>query len=70
MSYFEGVQGLQNFFWDIDIFNEELHGILKRAFGEVCDARDKYDTDMKKAAFIVALGKLFMAMRLRGLFPA
>ena len=70
VSYFEWVQGLQNFFWDLDRINEELHGILKRAFVEVCEAKDKYDTDMKKAAFIVALGKLFMAMRLRGLFPA
>ncbi len=70
VSYFEWVQGLQNFFWDLDRINEELHGILKRAFVEVCEAAAHYNTDMKKAAFIVALRKLFMAMRLRGLFPA
>ncbi len=70
VSYFEWVQGLQNFFWDLDQINAKLHDILKEAFDRVYDAHQTYNVDMKKAAFIAALRRLERAMRLRGLFPA
>lgn len=70
VSYFEWVQGLQNFFWDLDQINAKLHDILKDAFDRVYDAHQTYNVDMKKAAFIAALRRLERAMRLRGLFPA
>ncbi|PIK13953.1 Glu/Leu/Phe/Val dehydrogenase [Halobacteriovorax sp. JY17] len=70
VSYFEWVQGLQNFFWDLDQINGKLHDILKDSFENVYETATKYNTDMKKAAFIAALARLERAMRLRGLFPA
>lgn len=70
VSYFEWVQGLQNFFWDLDQINSKLHDILKDSFDNVYETSVKYNTDMKKAAFIAALDRLERAMRLRGLFPA
>lgn len=70
VSYFEWVQGLQNFFWDLDQINNKLHDILKEAFDNVYDNHKKYKVDMKKAAFISALERLERAMRLRGLFPS
>ena len=70
VSYFEWVQGLQNFFWDLDQINSKLHDILKDSFDNVYETAEKYNTDMKKAAFIAALARLERAMRLRGLFPA
>lgn len=70
VSYFEWVQGLQNFFWDLERINKTLHDILEDAFNRVCDASDIYKVDMKKAAMIEALERLSKAMRLRGLFPA
>ena len=70
VSYFEWVQGLQNFFWDLDQINSKLYSILKNSFDEVIDCHEKYEVDMKKAAFIAALNRLDGAMRLRGLFPA
>ncbi|OUR93485.1 glutamate dehydrogenase [Halobacteriovorax marinus] len=70
VSYFEWVQGLQNFFWDLDQINSKLHDILKDSFDNVYETAQKYETDMKKAAFISALSRLERAMRLRGLFPA
>ncbi|MFG1500056.1 Glu/Leu/Phe/Val dehydrogenase [Halobacteriovorax sp. XZX-3] len=69
VSYFEWVQGLQNFFWDLSEINKKLHDILKDAFENVYEAHQKYDIDMKKAAFVAALRRLERAMRLRGLFP-
>ncbi|MFG1483903.1 Glu/Leu/Phe/Val dehydrogenase [Halobacteriovorax sp. HFRX-2_2] len=69
VSYFEWVQGLQNFFWDLSEINKKLHDILKDAFENVYEAHQKYEIDMKKAAFVAALRRLERAMRLRGLFP-
>jgi glutamate dehydrogenase/leucine dehydrogenase len=69
VSYFEWVQGLAHFFWDIDQINQSLHRILKEAFAEVVAKQVHYKVDMKKAAMIAALSKLEAAMKLRGLFP-
>jgi glutamate dehydrogenase (NAD(P)+) len=69
VSYFEWVQGMAHFFWDLDQINKTLHRILKKAFAEVVHHAEKYETDMKKAALITALEKLSAAMKLRGLFP-
>lgn len=70
VSYFEWVQGLQNFFWGLDEINKQLHKILEKSFHEVADLSVQYKVDMKKAAYISALKRLYKAMRIRGLFPA
>ncbi len=70
VSYFEWVQGLQNFFWSLDEINNKMHAILKEAFENVVTAADTYNVDMKRAALIGALRRLEKAMRLRGLFPS
>jgi glutamate dehydrogenase/leucine dehydrogenase len=70
VSYFEWVQGLQNFFWDLDQINSKLYSILKEAFDNVIHCHETYKVDMKQAAFIAALQRLANAMRVRGLFPA
>lgn len=70
VSYFEWVQGLQNFFWSIDEINRKLHDILKQSFQSVVACQEKHSIDMKQAAFIEALDRLDKAMRLRGLFPS
>lgn len=69
VSYFEWVQGLQNFFWNLDEINSKLHGILKDAFENVYGVSQEFKVDMKKAAFIAAFRRLERAMRYRGLFP-
>lgn len=69
VSYFEWVQGLAHFFWDLEQINKTLHGILFNAFNEVIAKATHYKVDMKQAAMIAALQKLESAMRVRGLFP-
>lgn len=70
VSYFEWVQGLQNFFWDLNEINTKLHGILQKSFEDVYNCSRAYKCDMKKAALITALKRLEKAMKLRGLFPS
>lgn len=69
VSYFEWVQGLQSFFWDLDTINKKLHDILKLAFDRVVFTQQQYKCNMKEAAFIASLERLQGAMRLRGMWP-
>ncbi len=69
VSYFEWVQGLQHFFWDLEQINTKLHEILKAAFDEVVFNKDKLDSDMKTAAMVTSIKRLSKAMRLRGMWP-
>ena len=70
MSYFEWVQGLQSFFWDLDEVNKRLHSILKEAFENVYTTSKEFDCNMKSAALVAAIRRLEKAMKLRGLWPS
>ena len=69
VSYFEWVQGLQNFFWSEREVNAKLAEVMENAFKKVVDIRDRYNCGMKTAALIAGVDRLDKAMRLRGLFP-
>ncbi len=69
VSYFEWVQGMAQFFWDLDEINNRLHRILRNSFDEVLRTSINYKVDMKKAALISSLKRLSSAMRIRGMFP-
>jgi glutamate dehydrogenase (NAD(P)+) len=69
VSYFEWVQGLQMFFWDLETVNKKLHDIMKLAFDQVWKNATVYKVNMKQAAFITSLDRIQVAMRLRGMFP-
>lgn len=69
VSYFEWVQGLQMFFWDLETVNNKLHDIMKLAFEKVWKNSQEYKVNMKQAAFITSLQRLEGAMRLRGMWP-
>lgn len=70
VSYFEWVQGLQRYFWDLETINTKLHEILKKAFDEVWTNAEEYGVNMKEAAIITALDRIQKAMNLRGLWPS
>ena len=69
VSYFEWVQGLQHFFWDLEDVNKRLFGILQASFERVYENSKRYQVNMKTAAVISALERLEAACRLRGFFP-
>ena len=69
VSYFEWVQDLHSFFWDLDRIHTELRRLLTKSFKEVWDTSKKYNTDLRLAAYILAVSRVSDAMRLRGLFP-
>ena len=69
VSYFEWVQGIQNFFWSEDEVNTKLAEVMENAFKKVMDIQAKYRCGMKTAALIAGVDRLNRAMLLRGLFP-
>lgn len=70
VSYFEWVQGLQSFFWDLDEVNSKLHSIMKLAFENVYATSIEFKVNMKTAALVAAVRRLEKAMKLRGLWPS
>jgi glutamate dehydrogenase (NAD(P)+) len=69
VSYFEWVQGLQNFFWSLKEVNEELLKVMERAFEAVNAKADQADCDYRTAAYTIAISRVAEACRLKGLFP-
>lgn len=69
VSYFEWVQNVQKLFWTEEDVNKQLHQIMTRAFHEVHDLSVNKKVNMRTAAYMLALGRVAAAKRLRGIFP-
>ena len=69
VSYFEWVQGLENYFWDLKRVQSELQRVMERAFDEVNAKADEADCDYRTAAYTIAISRVAEASRLKGLFP-
>ena len=69
VSYFEWVQGLQNFFWSEAEVNTQLKAVMLKAFRKVAGYQDRHKCGMKTAALIAGVDRLAKAMLLRGLYP-
>jgi glutamate dehydrogenase (NAD(P)+) len=69
VSYFEWVQGLQEYFWREDEVNAKLHDIVARAFEEAWQTRDTYATSLRMASYGLAVQRVAEATTTRGLYP-
>ena len=69
VSYFEWVQGLQEYFWKEDEVNSNLHDIVRKAFHETWDMRARRKTSMRMAAYGLAVMRVSEATTTRGLYP-
>jgi glutamate dehydrogenase (NAD(P)+) len=69
VSYFEWVQGLQEYFWKEEEINAKLHEIVQKAFHETWELREKRKTSMRMAAYGLAVGRVAEATTIRGLYP-
>jgi glutamate dehydrogenase (NAD(P)+) len=69
VSYFEWVQGLQEYFWKEEEVNARLDDIVTRAFRETVQTRDRHKTSMRMAAYGVAVKRVAEATVTRGLYP-
>ena len=69
VSYFEWVQGLQEYFWkEYEVF-AKLNDIVVRAFEETWSTRERFATSMRMAAYGIAVQRVAEATTIRGLYP-
>ena len=66
VSYFEWVQSLDKYYWDEDEVHQRLHKHMTQAFRTILAESLKRKINMRLAAYIVAVGRVAEAMRLRG----
>jgi glutamate dehydrogenase (NAD(P)+) len=69
VSYFEWVQGLQNFFWSEEEVNKNLEKIMIKAFQDVLAISQRREVSMRIAAYILAIDRVATATLLRGIYP-
>jgi glutamate dehydrogenase (NAD(P)+) len=69
VSYFEWVQGLQEYFWKEDEVNAKLNEIVVRAFEETWAARERAGTTLRAAAYGLAVQRVAEATTIRGIYP-
>ncbi|HNW94273.1 MAG TPA: glutamate dehydrogenase, partial [bacterium] len=69
VSYFEWVQGLQEYFWSEADVNERLRQVMDFAFSEVWERTQQEKVPMRLGAYMVAIGKVAEALRHRGIYP-
>ena len=69
VSYFEWVQDLQGYFWDVNDVNSRLERVMSGSYRGVADVAKKHGVNNRTAAYIVAVGRVVEAMRVRGIYP-
>jgi glutamate dehydrogenase (NAD(P)+) len=69
VSYFEWVQGLQEYFWKEPEVNSKLRDIVTRAFNETWQVAQEKQIAMRPASYGVAVGRVADATVTRGLYP-
>ncbi len=68
VSYFEWVQDRHGYFWTEKEVNERLEAKMCQAFNVVLETAQKYNVDMRAAAYIVAINRVATVTKLRGMY--
>ena len=69
VSYFEWVQGLQEYFWKESEVNAKLNDIVSRAFEETWETAQQRKIPMRVAAYGLAVQRVAEATVTRGIYP-
>ena len=66
VSYFEQVQNGTQLYWELDEVHDRLRLKMERAFDAVLASSKQYETDMRTAAYVVAVARVAESMKARG----
>ncbi len=69
VSYFEWIQGRDEYFWSLQEVNQRLERIMKNACDEVWATYEREGVDMRTAAYMAGVGRVAEAIRTRGIYP-
>jgi len=67
VSYFEWTQNLTEFRWSLERVHTELQETLLGAYHETLSAAERYNTDLRTAAYALAIDRVATATRMRWL---
>jgi glutamate dehydrogenase (NAD(P)+) len=68
VSYFEWVQDRQGYFWNERLVNKRLEEIMVTSFNDVIGYAEKHGVNNRTAAYMLALDRVAVAIKLRGLY--
>ncbi len=66
VSYFEWVQNVTGYYWDLPTVHERLDNLMTEAFWRVARVRESRNVHTRLAAYVVAVDRVAQAVRLRG----
>ena len=66
VSYLEWVQNRMGYYWTEEEVDKRLKTIMTNAFRDVYETSKKYETDLRTAAYVLALSKVYDAMKALG----
>ncbi|NLY45149.1 MAG: Glu/Leu/Phe/Val dehydrogenase [Tissierella sp.] len=66
VSYFEWVQNLYGYYWEVEKIIRKEEIAMINAFNDIWSIVDKYNVSFRKAAYISSIKKLADVMKLRG----
>lgn len=69
VSYFEWVQDVQNYYWDVEAVESNMQKTITKAFNKVYGFSKEENVSTRQAAMGVSVRHLEKAMLLRGLYP-
>lgn len=69
VSYFEWVQGLQEYFWSEHEVNAQLRRTILRAADQVLDVAATRRVDLRTAAYLIGVERVADAVTTRGIYP-
>ncbi len=69
VSYFEWVQGLQEFFWSEAEVNAQLERVIDNAFRSVLHVAQERGIHLRTAAHLIAVQRVADAVTTRGIYP-
>jgi glutamate dehydrogenase (NAD(P)+) len=67
-SYFEWVQDRHGLFWEESEVNHRLETKMVEAFHDVLETSIRYKTDLRTAAYIVAISRVATVTKMRGMY--
>ncbi len=69
VSYFEWLQNKRSEFWELSEVDDKLHKKMISSYERVREAATHHKVDWRTAAYIVALSRLELVYKERGIFP-
>jgi len=65
VSYFEWEQNINNQSWELDDVNIKLKDKIRSAFSAIWEAKEKYNLDLRTAAYVLAVARILEAEQKR-----